>query len=91
MAAARLILQRIGRTGGQTANQISSPVSTGAAVGSGDSSNGTPVTIRLPTTLIRHNLNASNQGIYEKGIHVTHGPGLRPGPDIELVRRKEHG
>ena len=69
-AAAQLILQRIGRTGGQAS----------------DTSNGAPVTIRLPTTLIRHHLSASHQGIY-----VTHGSGFSPGPDIEPVRRKEHG
>jgi LacI family transcriptional regulator len=79
IAAARLILERIGQSGNQTTRP--------ASLASG----GTPVTIRLPTTLIRHNLNSSPQGIYEKGINATHGPGFSPGPDIESVRRKEHG
>jgi LacI family transcriptional regulator len=90
IAAARLILERIGQAGsqcsGQSPGQTAGPASPGAA----------PTIIRLPTTLIRHNLNASPQGIYEKdifenGIHITHGPGFSPGPDIESVRRKEHG
>lgn len=75
ITAARLILQRIGRTSGQA----------------GGTTGGTPATIRLPTTLIRHNLNASPQGIYENGTNVTHGPGFSTGPDIEPIRRKEHG
>ncbi|MDX9958178.1 MAG: LacI family DNA-binding transcriptional regulator [Spirochaetia bacterium] len=74
IAAARLILERIGQTG----SHASGP--------DAPKDSGTPVTIRLPTTLIRHNLNASNQG-----INATHGSGFSPDPDIESVRRKEHG
>jgi LacI family transcriptional regulator len=96
IAAARLILERIGQAGSQNTG-----LSAGLTVGQADNqasnqAGAAPTIIRLPTTLIRHNLNASPQDIYKKdifenGIHIAHGPGFSPGPDIESVRRKEHG